>query len=199
GCYVPGGKYPLLASAHMSVITAKVAGCARVITCAPPFNGRPAPAIVAAQAMAGADEIYVLGGIQAIGAMALGTESIEPVDMLVGPGNAFVAEAKRQLYGRVGIDLFAGPTETLVIADETVDGEICATDLLGQAEHGPTSPAILLTNSEKLARETMAEVERLLGILPTAEIARKAWQDYGEVIVCEDDEEMVVEANRLAF
>jgi sulfopropanediol 3-dehydrogenase len=198
GCYVPGGKYPLLASAHMSVITAKVAGCERVITCAPPFGAKPAPAVVAAQAMAGADEIYVLGGIQAIGAMAIGTESIAPVDMLVGPGNAFVAEAKRQLYGRVGIDLFAGPTETLVIADETVDGEMCATDLLGQAEHGPTTPAILLTTSEKLARETMAEIERLLAILPTGEIARKSWADYGEVIVCEDHEEMRVEADRIA-
>lgn len=198
GCYVPGGKYPLLASAHMSVITAKVAGSERVITCAPPFGGKPAPAVVAAQAMAGADEIYVLGGIQAIGAMAIGTESIAAVDMLVGPGNAFVAEAKRQLYGRVGIDLFAGPTETLVIADETVDGEICATDLLGQAEHGPTSPAILLTNSEKLARETMAEIERLLAILPTGEIARKSWADYGEVIVCADYDEMLAEADRIA-
>jgi sulfopropanediol 3-dehydrogenase len=198
GCYVPGGKYPLLASAHMSVITAKVAGCERVITCAPPFGAKPAPAVVAAQAMAGADEIYVLGGIQAIGAMAIGTESIDPVDMLVGPGNAFVAEAKRQLYGRVGIDLFAGPTETLVIADETVDGEMCATDLLGQAEHGPTTPAILLTNSEKLARETMAEIERLLEILPTGDIARKSWADYGEVIVCEDYDEMLVEADRIA-
>ena len=198
GCYVPGGKYPLLASAHMSVITAKVAGCERVITCAPPFGGRPAPAVVAAQAMAGADEIYVLGGIQAIGAMAIGTESIDPVDMLVGPGNAFVAEAKRQLFGRVGIDLFAGPTETLVIADETVDGEICATDLLGQAEHGPTTPAILLTNSEKLARETMGEIERLLDILPTGEIARKSWADYGEVIVCESYEDMLAEADRIA-
>ncbi|MBE0578818.1 histidinol dehydrogenase [Devosia sp.] len=198
GCYVPGGKYPLLASAHMSVITAKVAGCERVITCAPPFGAKPAPAVVAAQAMAGADEIYVLGGIQAIGAMAIGTESIDPVDMLVGPGNAFVAEAKRQLFGRVGIDLFAGPTETLVIADETVDGEICATDLLGQAEHGPTTPAILLTTSEKLARETMAEIERLLAILPTGEIARKSWADYGEVIVCEDHAEMLVEADRIA-
>src|SRR3954453_2895638 len=166
GCYVPGGKYPLLASAHMSVITAKVAGVDRIITCAPPFQGHPAPAIVAAQHLAGADVIYCLGGIQAVGAMALGTESFEKVDMLVGPGNAFVAEAKRQLFGRVGIDLFAGPTETLVIADETVDGEICATDLLGQAEHGPTTPAVLLTNSEKLARDTMAEVERLLTILP---------------------------------
>lgn len=198
GCYVPGGKYPLLASAHMSVLTAKVAGCGRVITCAPPFNGKAAPAIVAAQHMAGADEIFVLGGIQAIGAMAIGTESIKPVDMLVGPGNAFVAEAKRQLYGRVGIDLFAGPTETLVIADETVDGELCATDLLGQAEHGPTSPAILLTNSEKLARDTMAEVERLLGILPTGEVARKSWTDFGEVIVCDSYDEMVEVADRIA-
>jgi sulfopropanediol 3-dehydrogenase len=198
GCYVPGGKYPLLASAHMSVLTAKVAGCKRVITCAPPFHGKPAPAIVAAQHMAGADEIFVLGGIQAIGAMAIGTASIDPVDMLVGPGNAFVAEAKRQLYGRVGIDLFAGPTETLIIADETVDGEICATDLLGQAEHGPTTPAVLLTNSEKLARETMAEVERLLTILPTADIARKAWADFGEVIVVDSYDEMLAEADRIA-
>jgi sulfopropanediol 3-dehydrogenase len=198
GCYVPGGKYPLLASAHMSVVTAKVAGCKRIITCAPPFDGRPAPAIVAAQHLAGADEIYCLGGIQAVGAMALGTESIAPIDMLVGPGNAFVAEAKRQLYGRVGIDLFAGPTETLIIADETVDGEICATDLLGQAEHGPNSPAVLLTTSEKLARDTMAEVERLLTILPTAAIARKAWEDYGEVIICDSEDEMVAEADRIA-
>ncbi len=163
GCYVPGGKYPMVASAHMSVVTAKVAGVERIVTCAPPFQGKPAAAIVAAQHLAGADEIYCLGGVQAVGAMALGTETIEPVDMLVGPGNAYVAEAKRQLFGRVGIDLFAGPTETLVIADETVDAEMCATDLLGQAEHGPTSPAMLLTTSEKLARETMAEVERLLG------------------------------------
>jgi sulfopropanediol 3-dehydrogenase len=198
GCYVPGGKYPLLASAHMSVVTAKVAGCKRIITCAPPFEGKPAPAIVAAQHLAGADEIYCLGGIQAVGAMALGTESIAPIDMLVGPGNAFVAEAKRQLYGRVGIDLFAGPTETLIIADETVDAEICATDLLGQAEHGPNSPAVLLTTSEKLARETMAEVERLLKILPTASIARKAWEDYGEVIICDSEDEMVAEADRIA-
>lgn len=198
GCYVPGGKYPLLASAHMSVVTAKVAGVPRIVTCAPPFNGKPAPAIVAAQHLAGADEIHCLGGIQAVGAMALGTEQIAPVDMLVGPGNAFVAEAKRQLYGRVGIDLFAGPTETLVIADDTVDGEICATDLLGQAEHGPNSPAILLTTSEKLARDTMAEVERLLGILPTAEIARRAWDEYGAVIVCDDDAEMVRIADEIA-
>ena len=198
GCYVPGGKYPLLASAHMSVVTAKVAGVPRIVTCEPPYQGKPAPAIVAAQHLAGADVIYCLGGVQAVGAMALGTESIAPVDMLVGPGNAYVAEAKRQLYGRVGIDLFAGPTETLVIADETVDGEICATDLLGQAEHGPTSPAILLTDSERLARDTMAEVERLLAILPTGEIARQAWRDYGEVIVCDGLEEMVREADRIA-
>ncbi|MBM0171106.1 histidinol dehydrogenase [Altererythrobacter sp. C41] len=199
GCYVPGGKYPLLASAHMSVITAKVAGVPRVISCAPPFQGKPAPAIVAAQVLAGADEIYVLGGVQAIGAMAIGTETIKPVDMLVGPGNAFVAEAKRKLFGRVGIDLFAGPTETLVIADEIgADGELCATDLLGQAEHGPDSPAVLLTTSEKLARETMAEVERLLQILPTADHARKAWETYGEVIVAESDEEMVAIADEIA-
>ncbi|WP_172730985.1 histidinol dehydrogenase [Pluralibacter gergoviae] len=198
GCYVPGGKYPLLASAHMSIITANVAGCSRIISCAPPFNGAPAPAIVAAQKMAGATEIYALGGIQAIGAMALGTDTLAPVDMLVGPGNAFVAEAKRQLFGRVGIDLFAGPTETLVIADETVDAEMCATDLLGQAEHGVTTPAILLTNSDKLAKETMAEVERLLAKLPTADIARRAWEDYGEVIVCGSYEEMLTEADRIA-
>ena len=199
GCYVPGGKYPLLASAHMSVITAKVAGVPRVVTCAPPFQGRPAPAIVAAQAMAGADEIYCLGGIQAVGAMALGTASILGVDMLIGPGNAYVAEAKRQLFGKVGIDLFAGPTETLIIADEAgADGELCATDLLGQAEHGPDSPAILLTTSAALARETMAEVERLLTILPTAAIARQAWENFGEVIVAEDDAEMVQIADEIA-
>lgn len=198
GCYVPGGKYPLLASAHMSVITAKVAGVPRIITCAPPYQGKLAPAIVAAQHLAGADVIYCLGGVQAVGAMALGTASITGVDMLVGPGNAYVAEAKRQLYGKVGIDLFAGPTETLVIADDSVDGELCATDLLGQAEHGPNSPAILLTNSEKLARDTMAEIERLLTILPTAAIAAQAWRDYGEVIVCDSIDEMVVEADRIA-
>jgi sulfopropanediol 3-dehydrogenase len=199
GCYVPGGKYPLLASAHMSVITAKVAGVPRVVTCAPPFQGKPAPAIVAAQAMAGADEIYCLGGIQAVAAMGLGTQSIAPVDILVGPGNAFVAEAKRQLFGRVGIDLFAGPTETLVIADEVgADGELCATDLLGQAEHGPDSPAILLTTSEALARETMAEIDRLLTILPTADYARRAWESYGEVIVAQDDAEMVRIADEIA-
>ncbi len=199
GCYVPGGKYPLLASAHMSIITAKVAGVPRIVTCAPPFNGKPAPAIVVAQHMAGADEIYCLGGIQAVAAMAVGTESIAPVDMLVGPGNAFVAEAKRQLFGRVGIDLFAGPTESLVIADESVDGEICATDLLGQAEHGPDSPAILLTTSETLARETLAEIDRLLAVLPTAEIARQSWAKFGEIIVAEDREEMLKIANELTF
>ena len=198
GCYVPGGKYPLLASAHMSLITAKVAGVPRVITCAPPFLGKPAPAIVAAQHLGGADEIYCLGGIQAVGAMALGTKSIARVDILVGPGNAYVAEAKRQLFGRVGIDLFAGPTETLVIADESVDGELCATDLLGQAEHGPDSPAILLTTSEKLAHETMKEVERLLTILPTAPIARRAWEACGAVCVVDSDEEMVRVADRIA-
>jgi sulfopropanediol 3-dehydrogenase len=198
GCYVPGGKYPLLASAHMSVITAKVAGVKRVMSCAPPYHGKPAPAIVAAQHLAGADEIYCLGGIQAMGAMAIGTETIKPVDILVGPGNAYVAEAKRQLFGRVGIDLFAGPTETLVIADESVDGELCATDLLGQAEHGPDTPAILLTTSEALAHDTMAQVERLLQILPTADIARQAWDKYGEVIVVDSDEEMVAVADKIA-
>lgn len=198
GCYVPGGKYPLLASAHMSVVTAKVAGVPRVITCAPPFEGKLAPAIVAAQAMAGADEIYCLGGIQAVGAMALGTDSIRAVDMLVGPGNAYVAEAKRQLFGRVGIDLFAGPTETMVIADETVDGEMCATDLLGQAEHGPDSPAILITTSRKLAEDTMREVTRLLEILPTAGIARVAWENWGEVILCADEEEMAQVSDHIA-
>ena len=199
GCYIPGGKYPLIASAHMSVLTAKVAGVPRVIATAPPYQGQPHPAIVAAMHMAGADEILVLGGVQAVAAMAIGTGSIKAVDMLVGPGNQYVAEAKRQLYGRVGIDLFAGPTETLVIADESVDGEMCAVDLLGQAEHGPTSPAVLLTNSEKLARETLAEVERQLGILPTAEIARKAWNDHGQVIVCDTIDEMIQVADDLAF
>jgi sulfopropanediol 3-dehydrogenase len=198
GCYVPGGKYPLLASAHMSVLTAAVAGCRRIVTCAPPFDGRPAPAIVAAQHMAGAHEIYCFGGVQAVAAMALGTQTIAPVDMLVGPGNAYVAEAKRQLFGRVGIDLFAGPTETLVIADDSADGEICATDLLGQAEHGANSPAILLTTSEVLARATLAEIQRLLTILPTAATARQAWEACGEVIVCDSDAEMVAEADRIA-
>jgi sulfopropanediol 3-dehydrogenase len=198
GCYVPGGRYPMVASAHMSIVTARVAGVKRIIACAPPFAGGPHPAIVAAMALGGADEIYVLGGVQAVAAMALGTETIGAVDMIVGPGNAYVAEAKRQLFGRVGIDLLAGPTETLIIADDSADGELCATDLLGQAEHGPTSPAILLTNSERLARDTMREVERLLAILPTADAAGKAWADFGEVIVCDDYAEMVGEADRIA-
>jgi sulfopropanediol 3-dehydrogenase len=198
GCYVPGGRYPMVASAHMSVVTARVAGVKRIVACAPPFKGGAHPAIVAAMHLGGADEIHVIGGVQAVGAMALGTASIAPVDMIVGPGNAYVAEAKRQLFGRVGIDLLAGPTETMVIADETVDAEICATDLLGQAEHGPTSPAFLLTTSERLARETMAEVERLLRILPTADVAAQAWRDYGEVILCDDDEDMAREADRIA-
>ncbi|MFL5105323.1 MAG: histidinol dehydrogenase [Xanthobacteraceae bacterium] len=198
GCYVPGGRYPMVASAHMSIVTARVAGVKRIIACAPPFKGGPHPAIVAARHFGGADEIYVLGGVQAVGAMALGAGAIGPVDMIVGPGNAYVAEAKRQLFGRVGIDLLAGPTETLIIADDSVDGEMCATDLLGQAEHGPTSPAVLITNSDKLARETLQEIERLLKILPTADAAGKAWADFGEVIVCEDEAEMVREADRIA-
>ena len=198
GCYVPGGKFPMVASAHMSVVTADVAGVPRIVAMTPPFNGEPNPAVIAAMHMGGAHEIYVLGGIQAVGAMALGTESIEAVHMLVGPGNAFVAEAKRQLYGRVGIDLFAGPTETLLVADETVDGELCATDLLGQAEHGYNSPAVLVTNSKKLAAETMAEIDRLLEILPTAPTAAVSWRDYGEVIVCESYEEMLDVANDIA-
>jgi sulfopropanediol 3-dehydrogenase len=198
GCYVPGGRYPMVASAHMSIVTARVAGVKRIIACAPPHRGGPHPAIVAAMYFGGADEIYVLGGVQAVAAMALGTDTIDPVDMIVGPGNAYVAEAKRQLFGRIGIDLLAGPTETLIIADDSVDAEMCATDLLGQAEHGPTSPAVLITNSEKLAKETMAEVERLLSILPTADAAGQAWKDYGEVIVCDSVDEMVAEADRVA-
>ena len=198
GCYVPGGKYPLVASAHMSVVTAKVAGVPRVISASPPYHGEPNPAVVAAMHFGGADEIYCMGGVQAIAAMALGTASLAPVSMIVGPGNAYVAEAKRQLFGRVGIDLIAGPTETLVIADDTVDAEICATDLLGQAEHGVNTPAILLTTSEQLARETMAALERLLSVLPTAELASISWRDFGEVMVCESDEEMVREADRIA-
>lgn len=198
GCYVPGGKYPLLASASMTVLTAKVAGCDRVITCAPPFKGKPSALIVATQHLAGADEIYCLGGVQAIAAMAYGTETIRPVDMLAGPGNAYVVEAKRLLFGRVGIDLFAGPTEVLVIADDTVDGELVATDLLGQAEHGTNSPAILITNSEKLARSTLQEIDRLLKVLPTAEIAGAAWRSHGEIILCETREEMAAEADRIA-
>lgn len=198
GCYIPGGKYPLIASAHMSVLTAKVAGVKRVVATAPPFHGAPHPAIVAAMHLAGADEILVLGGVQAIAAMAIGTESIAPVDMIVGPGNMFVAEAKRQLFGRVGIDLFAGPTETLVIADDSVDAEMCAVDLLGQAEHGLTTPAVLLTNSEALAKATLVEVERQLTILPTADIARISWAENGEIIVCDTLEEMLAKADELA-
>ena len=199
GCYVPGGKYPMVASAHMSVITAKVAGVKNITASAPPQGGKPHPAIVAAMHMGGADKILCLGGIQAVAAMAIGTETIKGVDMLVGPGNMFVAEAKRQLFGRVGIDLFAGPTETLIIADDTSDPEICAIDLLGQAEHGPTSPAILLTNSETLAIKTLDEIERQLNILPTAEIAKVSWAEYGQVIVCENIDEMVKVADELAF
>ena len=198
GCYVPGGKYPMIASAHMSVLTARVAGVKRILATAPPFDGAAHPAIVAAMHFAGADEILVLGGVQAVAAMAIGTQSIVPVDMLVGPGNMFVAEAKRQLYGRVGIDLFAGPTETLVIADDSVDGEMCAVDLLGQGEHGATSPVVLLTNSEKLAIDTMAEIDRQLKILPTAGIASQSWAAYGEVIVCDTYEEMLAKADELA-
>ncbi len=198
GCYVPGGKFPMVASAHMSVLTASVAGVPRIIASAPPVDGKPHPAIVTAMHWGGAHEIYCLGGIQAVGAMAIGTETIEPVHMLVGPGNAFVAEAKRQLFGRVGIDLFAGPTETMVIADETVDAELCATDLLGQAEHGYNSPAVMVTNSEKLARETLDEIERILTILPTAETASASWRDYGEMIVCDTYDEMLEVADDIA-
>ena len=198
GCYVPGGKFPMVASAHMSVLTASVAGVPRIVAAAPPQNGAPHPAIVAAMQMGGADEIYVLGGMQAVGAMAIGTQTIDPVHMIVGPGNAFVAEAKRQLFGRVGIDLFAGPTETMVIADDTVDAELCATDLLGQAEHGYNSPAVLLTNSAKLARETLSEIDRILNILPTAETARTSWTDYGEVILCDTYDEMLAVADEIA-
>jgi sulfopropanediol 3-dehydrogenase len=198
GCYIPGGKFPMVASAHMSVATASVAGVPRIIAATPPFKGGPNPAVVAAIKLGGAHEIYVLGGIQAIGAMAHGTQTISPVDMLVGPGNAFVAEAKRQLYGKVGIDLFAGPTETMVIADHTVDGEICATDLLGQAEHGYNSPAILVTNSRILAEQTLAEIDRLLKILPTRDTAAKSWEDYGEIILCDSHQEMLDVANDIA-
>ena len=198
GCYVPAGKFPMVASAHMSVLTASVAGVPRIVATTPPYQGRPNAAVVAAMHLGGAHEIYVLGGIQAVGAMAIGSETIEAVHMLVGPGNAFVAEAKRQLFGRVGIDLFAGPTETMVIADETVDAELCATDLLGQAEHGYNSPAVLLTNSEALANETLAEIDRLLGILPTADTASVSWHDYGEVIVCDSYDEMLQMADEIA-
>jgi sulfopropanediol 3-dehydrogenase len=199
GCYVPGGKFPMVASAHMSVLTASVAGVPRIISSAPPVNGEPHPAIVAAMKMGGANEIYVLGGIQAVAAMAIGTETIKSVDMLVGPGNAFVAEAKRQLFGRVGIDLFAGPTETMVIADQTVDAEMCATDLLGQAEHGYNSPACLITNSESLANDTIKEIERLLKILPTSDTASASWRDYGDIVLCDTHEEMLSVANEMAY
>ena len=198
GCYVPGGKFPMVASAHMSVATATVAGVPRIVACTPPFEGKPNAAVIAAMHLGGAHEIYVMGGIQAIGAMAIGTETIEPVHMLVGPGNAFVAEAKRQLFGRVGIDLFAGPTETMIIADDTVDGELCATDLLGQAEHGYNSPAVLLTNSRKLAEDTLTEIDRLLEILPTADTASVSWADYGEVILCDTYDEMLKVADDIA-
>ncbi|WP_434401553.1 histidinol dehydrogenase [Planococcus sp. 11815] len=199
GCYIPGGRYPMVASAHMSVLTAKVAGVKRVIACTPPINGEIPHATIAAMSLAGADEIYLLGGIQAMGAMAIGTETIEAVDMIVGPGNAFVAEAKRQLYGRVGIDLFAGPTETLVVADHTADAEMVATDILGQGEHGPTSPGALITTSEELANETVKEIERQLETLPTADVARVSWDDYGQILLVDSIEEARIEADRLAF
>ena len=199
GCYIPGGRYPMVASAHMSIVTAKAAGCRKVIACTPPTNGAPHPETIAAMKLAGADEIYLIGGVQAVAAMALGVGGIGPVDMIVGPGNSYVAEAKRQLFGRVGIDLLAGPTEVLVIADDSADAEMVATDLLGQAEHGPTSPAVLLTTSEKLAKETEREIARQLQTLETAEIARQAWTDYGEIILCESREELLTEADRLAF
>jgi sulfopropanediol 3-dehydrogenase len=198
GCYVPAGKFPMVASAHMSIVTASVAKVPRIIACTPPFEGEPNPAVIAAMHLGGAHEIYVIGGIQAVGAMALGTANIDSVDMLVGPGNAFVAEAKRQLFGRVGIDLFAGPTETMVIADDTVDAELCATDLLGQAEHGYNSPAVLVTNNLKLAKDTLSEIDRLLTILPTADTASVSWEEYGEVIVCDNYDEMLDVANDIA-
>ncbi|MDC1318592.1 histidinol dehydrogenase [Candidatus Thioglobus sp.] len=198
GCYIPAGKFPMVASAHMSVVTASVAKVPRIIACTPPYKGSPNPAVIAAMHLGGAHDIYVIGGIQAVGAMALGTETIDPVDMLVGPGNAFVAEAKRQLFGKVGIDLFAGPTETMVIADETVDAELCATDLLGQAEHGYNSPAVLVTNNKNLAKETISEIDRILKILPTAETASVSWEEYGEIILCDSYDEMLDVANEIA-
>ena len=198
GCYIPAGKFPMVASAHMSVVTASVAKVPRIIACTPPYKGSPNPAVIAAMHLGGAHDIYVIGGIQAVGAMALGTETIDPVDMLVGPGNAFVAEAKRQLFGKVGIDLFAGPTETMVIADFTVDAELCATDLLGQAEHGYNSPAVLVTNNQNLAEETISEIDRILKILPTAETASVSWEEYGEIILCDSYDEMLDVANEIA-
>jgi sulfopropanediol 3-dehydrogenase len=198
GCYVPGGRYPMVASAHMSVVTAKAAGVKRVVACAPPFGGAPHAAIVTAMHMGGADEIYSFGGVQAIAAMALGTEQIAAVDMVVGPGNAFVAEAKRQLFGKIGIDLLAGPTETLIIADETCDAEMAAVDLLGQAEHGPGSPAVLLTSSKRLAEETPAAIEKILSWLPTADVARVAWNNCGEIILVDTQEELLAKADEIA-
>ena len=198
GCYVPAGKFPMVASAHMSIVTAEVAKVPRIIAATPPFKGKPNPAVIAAMHLGGAHEIYVMGGIQAVGAMSLGTETIKSVDMMVGPGNAYVAEAKRQLFGRVGIDLLAGPTETMVIADDTVDAELCATDLLGQAEHGYDSPAFLVTNNQKLAEDTLSEIDRILKILPTANTASVSWKDYGEVILCDSYEEMLNVANDIA-
>ncbi|MGA7782685.1 MAG: histidinol dehydrogenase [Paraburkholderia sp.] len=198
GCYIPSGKYPLVASAHMGIVTAKVAGVDRVIATSPPFEGRPSAPVIAAIHLAGADEIYCIGGVQAVTAMALGIGEFPQVDVIVGPGNAYVAEAKRQLFGQVGIDLVAGPTETMIIADDSVDAELIATDLLGQAEHGPTSPAVLITTSKELGEKTLAEVERLLNQLDTAEIARAAWEGYGEVIICENDEEVIRESDRVA-
>jgi sulfopropanediol 3-dehydrogenase len=198
GCYVPGGRYPMVASAHMSIVTARTAGVGRVIACTPPNQGEPHPETIAAMVLGGADEIYVLGGVQAVAAMALGTETIKPVDMLCGPGNAYVAEAKRQLFGRVGLDLLAGPTEILVIADDSADVEMIATDLLGQAEHGPTSPAILVTTSKAIAEALPAEIERQLAVLPTADVAGVAWRDYGEIILVDSIEEAVAQADRVA-
>jgi sulfopropanediol 3-dehydrogenase len=198
GCYVPGGRYPMVASAHMSIVTARTAGVKRIVACTPPNQGEPHAETIAAMVLGGADEIHVIGGVQAIAAMALGTQTIQPVDMLCGPGNAYVAEAKRQLFGKVGIDLFAGPTEILVVADDTADVEMIATDLLGQAEHGPTSPAICITTSRKIAEALPAEIERQLKVLPTADVAGVAWRDYGEIILVGSLDEAVTEADRVA-
>jgi sulfopropanediol 3-dehydrogenase len=197
-CYIPGGRYPMVASAHMSVLTAKVAGVKRIAACTPPIHGEVPAATVAAMHFGGADDIYILGGVQAIASLALGTQSIDPVDMLIGPGNAYVAEAKRQLFGKVGIDLLAGPTEVLIVADESTDAEMVATDLLGQAEHGPDSPAVLITTNEELAQETLVEIERQLKILSTADLASKSWEKYGEIILVDSLEEACVEADRVA-
>lgn len=199
GCYIPGGRYPMVASSHMSILTARVAGVKRIVACTPPINGEIPLATVCAMSLAGADEIYILGGVQAIAAMAIGTESLQPVDMLAGPGNAYVAEAKKQLYGRVGIDVFAGPTEVLIIADETADAEMVACDLLGQAEHGPTSPAALITTSAQLAQEVEAEIQRQLLTLPTAAVAGVAWEQYGSILLVKDEAEAAEQANLLAY